>query len=186
MRPLLILFLFFSSFLEGLTSEDHRIFATALWKEKREVEAYVHFLQALDKDERSESLSQSQKECFDQLMDSYYNSFAYDPKSLAQEFLDEHKKEIETNVVIAFFAAHAYATLGNFEEFVLYFTRTYPYFKDTYLSLRAEGIISLKISKVHEDEEMRNRYHQRGVSCLQKALEICDRDPHLRTLCAQL
>jgi hypothetical protein len=131
--------------------------------------AFVHFLKALEKCSTSLEPSDEDKMLYDSLMQEYLSK------------LGQEKAGVKITGEIISAAQHLFIATEhlNKERYVLFFEhfyQAYPYFNESYLSLRAQGILLIRLAALVSTQEQKQYYRERGVDFLQRSLHVCQND----------
>jgi hypothetical protein len=153
-----------------LTAQEHYEKALAELKNSR-ARSLVHFLNALEKGVETRVASEKEQKKYLEFVEKYISQFGQEG---SQEILD--KLQTAQSPAEHLFISTAYLNKEEYGPFFEHFYLAYPYFKDSYLSFRAQGILWVRLASMVSTQEQKQYYLERGIDLLQRSLQVCSKD----------
>ena len=158
--------------------------ARAYYEDQEIAQAFIHFLEALKRVDKTASCSieQEEKNIYEPALSNYLSHVGRSPEEAAKELLDSYGEIAAAHTDyfhLNFLIATAYANLGIYDEFFERFYRGYPYLYDSFLAYKTQGILYLRLSQLSSSMEQRKSFQQQASHLLNKALERNARDASL-------
>jgi tetratricopeptide (TPR) repeat protein len=135
------------------------------------------FLDALEdlKDQPAPSVSEEEKGLYEKALKIYESRESHCfPKENALKIYQEFKQIADSRkeyYLLNLVMGTAYANLGRFEEFFNVFYRSYPYYKDHYLSYKIRAIVHIKLFERARTLQEREGQGQLVYTHILKAIE---------------
>lgn len=126
-----------------------------------------------------------EKLIFDEAFSFYVQEGVNEPQETAKKLIDKWGDQIKQHQEwhsLKMLIATAYANLEQFDRFFRLFYQAYPHDCQSYLSLKTQGILLLRLSMVAKDEGRRGTLKREAVHRLREALNKYKKDPTLYRL----
>jgi hypothetical protein len=163
-----------------LSSKQHYEKALVELKNSR-ARSLVHFLNALEKESQTKAVDDDEQKKYVEFVDKYISQLGQSGSKKVLEGLKTAQTPAEH-----LFLATAYLNNEEYAPFFEHFYLAYPYFKESYLSLRAQGILWVRLASMVSTQEQKQYYLEKGVDLLQKSLQVCAKDSSVFEILVQI
>ncbi|MCB1180814.1 MAG: hypothetical protein KDK55_02160 [Chlamydiia bacterium] len=163
----------------------YRDLAEAHYHDQELIRGYKAFLQALQCTSLSHeapAMCEEEKKIYEEALLLYREEGGGNPICLSKKLCDhyaligeEHPEYIHLN----FLLSTAYANLGMYDRFFKEFYKGYPYFKETSLACKTQGILLIRLAQTSGLEEERVELRKEGIFKLERAVELDPNDSSL-------
>jgi tetratricopeptide (TPR) repeat protein len=146
--------------------------ATLFYKDQEIDKAFIHFLEALKWLPKEAVSSKEEKDVeYQTALADYLAQAGKDPIDAAEMLLKKYGTCAENKKALNFLLATAYGNLGQYETFFVRFYQGYPYFYDTFLTHKTQGILYMRLFHHGKTTEEREYYEQMACQHLNLALQ---------------
>jgi len=136
-----------------------------------QAETLLHFVERIEGSE-VRSPTDEEKARYDSLLSVYLDTLGKGIEKMSEEWIARFAGQQLTPPGDLFLAT-AYLNKKEYTPFFEHFAKGYPPFSESYLSLRAQGILCLHVAALLNTPQQVQYFKERGVDFLSRSLQVC-------------